>query len=96
MRKAKGPLTLVGRQIRARRKQLSMNRAAFACAANVSESSVARLERGDDVRASTYLAVIAYLQRRQSLNGIADRIVLLSDPARERVLELIQCFENQS
>lgn len=96
MPKAKSPLTVVGRRIRARRKQLGLSRAAFALAANVSESSVARLERGKEVRASTYLSVNDYLQRRHSLEGIAERIALLSEPARERVLELIGRFENQS
>lgn len=90
------PLTLVGRQIRARRERLDMNRAKFAQAANVSESSIARLERGDDVRASTYLSVVGYLQKRDSLDDIAQRLALLSDPARERVIELIRRFEKQS
>lgn len=96
MPKTTGPLTLVGRRIRARRKQLKMNRAAFALAANVSESSVTRLERGNDVRASTYLAVIGYLQDRQSMDGIAERIALLPEPARDRVLALVHRFENPS
>ena len=89
-------LTDVGRRIKARRKHLGMNRATFAQAANVSESSLTRLERGNEVRASTYLSVIDYLRQRDSLDGIAERIALLSDPARERVLELIRRFENQS
>ena len=98
MPKTTGPLTLVGRRIRARRKQLKMNRAAFALAANVSESSVTRLERGKDVRASTYLAVVGYLQHQHasSLDGIAERIALLPEPARERVLALVNRFENPS
>ncbi|HLT38055.1 MAG TPA: helix-turn-helix domain-containing protein [Enhygromyxa sp.] len=90
------PLTQVGQRISARRKQLGMNRAAFAEATNVSESSIARIERGKEVRASTYLAVTGYLQRRYSLEAVAERMALLSDAARERVLELIRRFEDRS
>ena len=73
-----------------------MTRGAFAEAANVSESSIARLERGAEVWASTYLAVIDYLRRQHSLEDVAERIALLPDPARTRVLELIRRFEKQS
>lgn len=93
---ASHPLAHVGQRIRARRDELGMSRAAFAQAASISESSIERLERGEEVRASTYLAVISYLQRRQSSEGLAERVALLPDSARERVLELICRFEKQS
>lgn len=96
MSKVSRPLAHVGQRIRARREELGMNRATFAQAADVSESSIERLERGDEVRASTYLAVIGYLQRQESSEALTERIALLSDSARERVIELIRRFEKQS
>jgi len=42
------------------------------------------------------LAVIDYLRRQHSLEDVAERIALLPDPARTRVLELIRRFEKQS
>jgi len=96
MPKASRPLAHVGQRIRARREDLGMSRATFAQAANVSESSIERLERGDEVRTSTYLAVVGYLQRQHLSEALAERVAQLSDSARERVLELIRHFEKQS
>jgi hypothetical protein len=62
----------------------------------VSESSITRIERGEDVRASTYLAVVDFLQRRHALDTMSERIALLPNAARERVVELIQHFEQQA
>lgn len=74
---------------------MGLSRAAFARASGVSESSIARLERGEEIRASTYLAVIDSLERRGDLTGIGERIALLSDVGRARVLELIRFEEKQ-
>lgn len=50
----------------------------------------------EDLYYSTYLAVIGYLQRQESSEALTERIALLSDSARERVIELIRRFEKQS
>lgn len=70
-----------------------MTREAFARAADVSESSLARLERGAEVRASTYLAVVDYLERAGDLSNVGERLALLPEPARARVLEFIRFEE---
>jgi transcriptional regulator with XRE-family HTH domain len=88
------PLARVGRRIKAARKQLGMTRAAFAQASKVSEVSLARLEQGRDVRASTYLAVVGYLQRRHSSTALAERIARLSEPERAQVVELVRRLES--
>jgi predicted transcriptional regulator len=97
MSKSANPhLARAGRQIFAARKRLGMNRAELARAAGVSKSSVTRLERGVDVRASTYLAILDYLRRRQALEQVGDRITLLSEIGQARVLDLIRRFEGAS
>lgn len=98
MPKPSNALARLGQRIRTRRRQLGMSRATFARAANVPKSSIARLERGEGVRVSTYLAVINYLALEPSepLDDIGERIASLSDVARERVLELIRRLEEGS
>ncbi|MFO7568137.1 MAG: hypothetical protein R6X02_36185 [Enhygromyxa sp.] len=87
-------LRMVGRQVLAARKRSAMSRAAFAQAVGVSERTLARLEGGEEVRASTYLAVTRYLvSRHSSLVDLTDRIALLSALGQARVIELVERFE---
>lgn len=87
-------LAAVGRQILIRRKQLGLSRAEFARAAGVSASSVARIERGEEVRLSTYLAIVDHIVGRGFGDyALAERIVMLSGRDREQLTTRLRELE---
>ena len=84
---------LVGERLRELRERAGLSRAALASAVGINASALARLEKGDDVRLSTYLSVIDYfLERRPQAWMIADRLVALDDESRAKVRDLIRWF----
>lgn len=87
-------LQRVGRRVLAARKRLKLNRVELAKAASLSDKSVARLESGQEVRLSTYLAVVDYLETRgPSIAGLMDRVAVLPDRGRALVLEVVTQLE---
>ena len=57
-RQSNDRLRRAGRQVLAARRHLGMTKVELARAAGVSDRSLARLEAGEDIRLSTYLAVL--------------------------------------
>lgn len=87
-------LLTAGRRVMAARRRLPMSRAKLARAAGISERSLARLEAGEDVRLSTYLAITHHLSTRRSAHvDLTERVSLLSEVGQARVLALIDRFE---
>jgi DNA-binding XRE family transcriptional regulator len=84
---------LVGERLRELRERAGLSRAALARAVGINASALARLEKGDDVRLSTYLSVIDYfLARSPQAWMIADQIVALDDERRAKFRDLMRWF----
>lgn len=82
---------LVGQRLRVLREHLRLSRAELSTATGVDASALARLERGGDVRMSTYLTVIDYfLERAPEAWMLADRIVALGAEHRAKANDHIQ------
>jgi transcriptional regulator with XRE-family HTH domain len=76
----------VGRCLRELRERAGASRAEVARATGVNPSALARLERGDDVRLSTYLPVVDYfLDSSPQTWMAAQRFVGLPEQLRELV-----------
>ena len=87
-------LRKAGGQVMAARQHLAMNRAALAQAAAVSQKSLARLEGGEEVRLSTYLAVVDYVARQPpAVAGLTERVAALTEGNRALVLEFVAKLE---
>jgi transcriptional regulator with XRE-family HTH domain len=83
----------VGQRLRELREHATLSRDKLAAATKVTPSAIVRLERGDDVRLSTYLPITEYfLVREPQAWLLADRILLLPTQTRAQVIELVGWF----
>lgn len=83
----------VGARLRKLRERADVSRDALATATGVTPSAIGRLERGDDVRLSTYLGLVEYfIEQRCDRELLVERLASLSDEAFEQVCGLIDWF----
>lgn len=63
-------LKLLGERLRMIRKHLGMNQQQLADATNLTQPAISRLEKGDEIYASTLLAVLSFYQDKVSLHNL--------------------------
>jgi len=63
-------LKVLGERLRMIRKQLGINQQQLADATNLTQPAISRLEKGDEVYASTLLAVLSFYQDRVCLDHL--------------------------
>jgi transcriptional regulator with XRE-family HTH domain len=83
----------VGQRLHELREQAGLSRAQLSAATKINASAIVRLERGDDVRLSTYLPITEFfLAREPEVWMLADRILLLPTDTRAQVNELVAWY----
>jgi transcriptional regulator with XRE-family HTH domain len=84
----------LGRRLQQLRAQGGLTRAQLCEATGVGMSALVRLERGHDVRLSTYLPISGYfIDHAPQVWLAAERFVLLSRARREGLVATIERFE---
>ena len=87
-------LKVLGERLRMIRKHLGINQQELADATNLTQPAISRLEKGDEVYASTLLAVLSFYQDKVSLDhliatdldtGQADQLYSSPQEIRQRL-----------
>lgn len=85
---------IVGRRLRELREGLGLTRAVLSEATGVNTNSIVRLERGDDVRVSSYLRIMDYfIEREPTVLALAERFLLLTPEQRTALLASMEDTE---
>ena len=83
----------VGARLRELREHANLSRDELATLTGATSSSIGRLERGDDVRSSTYLRIVGYfVEQRSNRELLVERLATLPDDGFEQVCSLIDWF----
>jgi len=85
----------IGQQLRSLRAQAKLSRAALTQKTGIDASSLVRLERGDNVRLTSFLPVVEYfLAREPQAWMLAERLVLLDPQQRDELLASLDALES--